>query len=355
MRKIRVLVIDDSAFMRKIIKDMLSYSDKIEVVGIGKNGLEAIELNKELQPDVITLDIEMPIMNGVDALKQIVKDRKVHVIMFSSLTKKDTDITMETLQQGAYDFITKPSSILKVNTDDIRIELISKVESTEKSNLSNIFAKSSINTNRRREPKTTSRMGTKSTNGNIKKIIAIGTSTGGPKALQEVMPYIPANIEGPVLIVQHMPPGFTKSLAERLNNMSDIRIKEAEDGDILKNGCGYLAPGDRHLKIEKNGENYIISLDDGEKVSGHKPSVDAMFHSLAKLSIPKVGVIMTGMGSDGAEGLKEIRNKGGYVIGQDESTCIVYGMPKAAEKLNAINKVVELTKISQEIVKAMEV
>lgn len=354
--KIKVLVVDDSAFMRKVIADMISSDETLEVVGVAKNGEEALQMIVKFKPDVVTMDVEMPKMDGLTALKQIMEVNPMPVIMLSSLTTNGAVETLKALDYGAFDFITKPTSLIKVSTPEIRDELINMIKIASRTKVktpsqSVVKPRPSIPITPRTEKTEAPTGKTK-----FKKIIAIGTSTGGPRALQDVVPFIPKDIDAGILIVQHMPPGFTKSLAERLDHMSQITVKEAEDGDIMRAGCAYLAPGDSHIKVTKQSGQYVIKLDNGERVSGHKPSVDAMMYSIANLNESNViGVIMTGMGADGAEGLKKVKEAKGYVIAQDEESCVVFGMPKSTIKLGVVDKVVSLTHIASEIVKAMEV
>lgn len=353
--KKKVLVVDDSAFMRKVITDMINSSSDLTVIGSAKDGEDALVKIKELSPDLVTMDIEMPKMDGLTALKKIMTEMPLPVIMLSSLTKQGAQETLKALDLGAMDFITKPSSLIKVSAPEVKEELISKLIAASKAKLS--VAQHMVS----HMPKATESAGYtpyKQVEGktNFKKIIAIGTSTGGPRALQDVIPFIPKDIDAGVLIVQHMPPGFTKSLADRLNSMSQIGVKEAEDGDVIKAGWAYLAPGDSHLKVYKQSGKYVIKLDNGERVTGHRPSVDAMMYSIAELNEKNViGVIMTGMGADGAEGMKAVKKNSGYVIAQDEDSCVVFGMPKSTIKLGVVDKVVDLSNIANEIVKAMEV
>ncbi|GAB6109212.1 protein-glutamate methylesterase/protein-glutamine glutaminase [Fusibacter bizertensis] len=355
--KIKVLVVDDSAFMRKVIADMISSDDGMEVVGTAKNGEEALQLIVSLKPAVVTMDIEMPKMDGLTALKQIMEVSPMPVIMLSSLTTNGAVETLKALDYGAFDFITKPTSLIKVSTPEVREELLNKIRIASRTKVN----KPSIIERRVRptaviqnnDQSRTKNLGLKT---KFKKLIAIGTSTGGPRALQDVIPYIPRDIDAGILIVQHMPPGFTKSLAERLDGMSQIQVKEAEDGDVISAGVAYLAPGDSHVKVTKQAGQYVIKLDNGERVSGHKPSVDAMMYSIADLNERDViGVIMTGMGADGADGLSRVKANHGYIIAQDEESCVVFGMPKSTIKLGVVDKVVSLNNIANEIVKAMEV
>jgi len=355
MKKINVLVVDDSAFIRKMIKDILAMDEEIEVVDVAKNGKEAIEKLMTNKIDVITLDVEMPIMDGIATLKKIMEDNPTPVVMLSSLTKSGADLTIQALDVGAVDFVTKPSNIFKINDDEIKSLIIDKIKIASRIRVSKKrYAKKEISvTNNEFKLEKNVNLG----NEIVEEIVAIGTSTGGPRALQEVIPYIAQNINAPIVIVQHMPPGFTKSLAERLNNISKILVKEAEYGEVLKNGVAYIAPGDRHIKFKKEGKYIKIILDDGEKVSGHKPSVDAMFLSLYEINFKKiVAIVMTGMGSDGTKGLKKLKEKNGVIsIAEDESTCVVFGMPKSVINLGIIDKVIPLNLISKEINKIMGV
>lgn len=361
MKIIKVLVVDDSSFMRKIISDIINSDPELEVIETARNGKEAIEKITIHKPDVITMDVEMPVLDGLSALEEIMKNNPTPVIMLSTLTKEGADATMRALELGAVDFITKPSSIFKVNTEDMRLELIAQLKMASKVIMKKKFAKpiGEINKGKtetkKRDIEPKSRI-LKSGSKGRHKIIAIGTSTGGPKALQYVIPKLPADLNASVLIVQHMPPGFTKSLAERMDSMSQVKVKEAEDLDELEVGCVYIAPGNYHMRLKKENNKFIIRLGDDGAVTGHKPSVDAMMDSIAELKIDNViGVIMTGMGSDGAKGLNNLKRNNNYVIAQDEETCVVFGMPGSTIKLGAVDKIVSLEEISNEIIKAMGV
>jgi len=350
---IKVLIVDDSAFMRKLISEIVNSSDKLETVGTAKNGKEALAMIETLKPDVITMDVEMPVMNGQIALEKIMASNPLPVVMLSAVTKEGADSTMRALDAGAVDFITKPGSIFKVKEDKIQKDIIDKIIIASRVNVKkNSYladVKKSINSenvNKIRKVK----------KGKLSKIIAIGTSTGGPRALQHVIPKIPGDINAAILVVQHMPPGFTKSLSERLNNISELEVKESEGNEELLPGVVYIAPGDKHLKIKKIGGKFFTYLDDGNLVSGHKPSVDAMFNSINENNIKNaIGVIMTGMGKDGAKEMKVLSENKNYTIAQDEDSCVVFGMPKSAINMGAVSEVVELDKIANSIIKAMEV
>lgn len=346
---IKVLVVDDSAFMRKVISDILSSDAGITVIDTAKNGLEAIEKAKSLKPDVITLDVEMPVMNGLECLKEILKSRQVPVVMLSGLTKDGADSTIQALEAGAIDFITKPVNLFEMGGEGKKQELIEKVKIAKNA----IKARSHLRTKLPVKPKSSVEKSR-----NIKYIVAIGTSTGGPKALQDVIPCIPGNVPAAFLVVQHMPPGFTKSLAERLNSISEVTVKEAEDFDEVKPGYVYIAPGDYHMLVEKCSNNDLkIRLSHEQQVSGHRPSVNVMMESLSKTCLTNViGVIMTGMGGDGSEGIKKLKiNNKGYIIAQDEKSCVVYGMPKVAVQTGMVDAVVPLKEITNEIMKIVGV
>ncbi len=378
--KIRVLVVDDSAFMRKVITDMIHKQSNIEVVDTAKNGAEAIDKIKLHKPDVVTLDIEMPVMDGLTALEKIMDQDPLPVIMLSSLTKEGADATIRSLELGAVDFITKPSSVFKINTEDVKNELTSKIVMASKVSMKSKGLKKLIENKKEKEESTTKSYTSTNVSSNtdrgkttlssndtsykkaiggnrIDKIVAIGTSTGGPRALQSVIPRIPGNINASFIVVQHMPPGFTKSLAERMNTLSELSVKEAEHGDVLRQGWVYIAPGDYHLKLKKVSGEWTIQLSQDDLVSGHRPSVDAMMYSIADQGIPNVvGVIMTGMGADGAKGLARVKKEAnGFVIAQDEESCVVFGMPKSTIQLGVVDRVVTLNDIANEIVRAVGV
>lgn len=373
MNKLKILVVDDSFFMRKVLSDIINENDNFEVIGTARNGQEALQRIKDVNPDVVTMDIEMPIMDGLTALKIIMKEIPVPVLMLSGLTKEGADATIKALDLGAVDFIPKPGNIFKVNVDEMKDEIYKKINiaakvklKTKQQAMQQIV--SSINDDKVEIPRVRKKISpqkviSKSSSidkgkrsSKITKLVAIGTSTGGPRALQNVISDLPKDMDSPVVVVQHMPPSFTKSLAERLDSISNLRVKEAEDNDVLENGCVYIAPGGRHIKLEKKSNVYRIKLDDGPKVSGHKPSVDVMFSSVSEINELKIcGVILTGMGSDGANGLCDLKKKQGYIIAQDEASCVVFGMPKSAINKGIVDKVVPLAEISKEIIDFVEV
>ncbi|BDU50126.1 protein-glutamate methylesterase/protein-glutamine glutaminase [Haliovirga abyssi] len=350
---IKVLVVDDSIFMRNIISDMLAEEHDIEIVGKARNGKEAIRLNRELSPDVITLDVEMPVMNGLEALKEIMKDKPTKVIMVSSLTSEGAIETIEALENGAFDFVQKPSGTISLDIRTVKKDLLEKIRVSLKANIKILETsakdeKVKLSKFMFNKPKKT----VEKFHRNSNKIVAIGISTGGPKALQNIIPELPQNINAGILIVQHMPPKFTKSLADRLDLLSNIRVKEAEDGDEVVNGQAYIAPGNYHMVVKDERGKKIIRLNQEANYSGHRPSANVLFKSVAEIYKKEaVGVIMTGMGGDGAEYLKVMKENGAKTIGQSKDTCVVYGMPRVANELGAVDYVEDLMNIPQRIVK----
>ncbi|RSK27046.1 chemotaxis response regulator protein-glutamate methylesterase [Bacillus sp. HMF5848] len=358
-KKVKVLVVDDSAFMRKMITDFLSNDYRIEAIGTARNGNDAIDKIKQLQPDVVTLDVEMPIMNGLDALKIIMKETPLPVVMLSSTTKEGAENALLAMQLGAIDFIAKPSGPISLDLHKVKEDIIAKVILASTVNLKNVTPQKMEEKTAQTLPSLTSpmkRIRSRQGTSQSKKLIVIGTSTGGPRALQQVLTKIPANIDAPILIVQHMPPGFTKSLATRLDSLSNITIKEAENGEILQKGTAYIAPGGFHLKVKRVGSSLAVLTDQSDIRNGHRPSVDVMFESVSDLNdYEKIAVIMTGMGADGSEGLVKMK-QGGKVkaIAEAAETCVVFGMPKSAIATQLVDDVVPLDNISLAILKYVE-
>lgn len=350
---VKVLVVDDSAFMRKVISDILGSDEGIEVLDTARDGKEALLKVKELKPDVVTLDVEMPVMDGLSCLKEMLRTEQVAVIMLSSLTMEGAKSTLQALEDGAIDFITKPSNIFDIKGEEKRNELIEKVKMAR-----NIRKPVKEGTLRRARTDMVPKQSPSTfTSANGRFIVAIGTSTGGPKALQSVIPQIPGNVPAAFLVVQHMPPGFTKSLADRLNSMSEVTVKEAEDGETVRDGHVYIAPGDYHMLVENTGSGLKIRLSQSPPAGGHRPAVNVMMEALSNTGLTNIiGVIMTGMGGDGSEGLKLLKSiNRAYNIAQDEKTCVVYGMPKVAVQTGAVDAVVPLHEITGHIMKIMGV
>lgn len=372
-RKKKILVVDDSAFMRKLISDLLNNHSKMEVVGTARNGKDALEKIKTLKPDVITLDVEMPIMDGIEALQEIMKQYPMPVVMLSSTTKTGAENTMLAMEYGAVDFIAKPGGAISLNLYDVKDEIIEKVyaaSNVQVSKLKRIYPSKKVHQEsvKKEETGRKSQSVTKiptietpqpKEKGSLKKFsskgklfVMIGTSTGGPRALQEVLTKLPANMPAPILVVQHMPPGFTKSLADRLNGLCDIRVKEAENGEPLENGTAYIAPGGKHLKMKKLGTSYYVHLDDVEPPrTGHRPSVNVLFESAATMPNAKfLAIVMTGMGNDGMEGTALLKSKCETItVAESAETSVVYGMPRAIVDKGLADEVIKLTDIANVI------
>jgi two-component system chemotaxis response regulator CheB len=346
MPRIRVLVVDDSALMRKIISDMLVSSPDIEVIGKANNGKDAIEKVGRLKPDVVTMDIEMPVLDGLQTLGYIMSECPTPVIMLSA--ENSEDVTITAFQYGAVDFIQKPSGGIRVDIAVIKDELIKKVKAAAGVKTSNLVFLEEKKLNEKPEPE-------KVKYAKTRKIVIIGTSTGGPRALQQVIPLLPRALNAAVLVVQHMPPGFTKSLADRLNKQSMINVREAREGDLVEPGAILIAPGDYHMIVKQQKREgrtiEVISLNRDEKVQGVRPSVDVLLNSVAQIyGEDALGVILTGMGSDGSMGIRKIKNAGGIVIAEDESTCVVYGMPKVIIEQKMADYILPIDKIAKRIV-----
>jgi len=351
MEKIRILIVDDSAFMRKSLSIMLSSDPDIEIVDTARDGLDGYEKAVRLKPDIVTLDIEMPRMDGLTALKKIMKDAPTSVIMVSSLTTEGAEATLTAMEAGAVDFIAKEMSFVSVNIAGIKAELIGKVKAIVKqkrfkSRLSRIHKATQLG-----KPVPSAAAPHAATKGKLPKFgykaIALGISTGGPLSLQKVIPVLSDKIKIPIFVVQHMPPKFTKSLADRLNNMSKVSVKEAENGEPVKGGTVYIAPGGFHLNLKSGiGNEKRIVITEEPSNTLHRPSVDVMMSSVIKeYGKHTLGVIMTGMGHDGTEGIKELKRLGGYCLAQDESTCVVYGMPKSVVDLGLVDQIAPLERI----------
>lgn len=333
-QKIRTLVVDDSALMRAMIPAMLQKSPDIEVVGTASNPYVARDMIKELSPDVITLDVEMPKMDGISFLEKIMSLRPTPVVMVSSLTQEGADTTLKALEIGAVDFVAKPLADLERAMPQLAQELIVKVK---------MAARAPVRARARRPAGSATPIQTNFQT--TETIVAIGASTGGVEVLGGLLAAMPANAPATV-IAQHMPEHFTRQFSERLNGRSSAAINEAVDGQVLKPGTVAIAPGGRHLTVVRSGADYVCKLTDDDPVSGHRPSVDVLFSSVANAcGSNAVGVILTGMGKDGAQGLLDMRKAGASTLGQDEATSLVYGMPKAAFELGAVERQVAEDKV----------
>jgi len=343
-RKIKVLIVDDSTFARLSISHRIQADNGIEVIGFAHDGLEAMDKIKELKPDVITMDVEMPHMDGLTALKRIMLESPRPVIMLSSLTGKGTATTLRALESGAVDFFLKPSITTPAGASESAIELIEKIKmaATSRAPAPVILPK----------PQSRNEVVKKDTPGNpARRVVVIGSSTGGPRALYQVIPSLPAEISAAVLIIQHMPPGFTRAMAARLDELSAFEIKEAEAGDVLTENRGFIAPGGYHMVVTPERK---IGLNREPPVWGVRPSVDVSMESVAAVYGGRtVGVVLTGMGCDGTKGTGRLRSAGGKVLAEDASTCVVYGMPRSVYESGYANAVLPLPEIAPAIVKML--
>ncbi len=342
MAKTRVLVVDDSAFMRKIIPDMLNEDPDIEVIATAKDGKDAFKKTMELNPDVITLDVEMPGLDGLHTLGYIMSEKPTPVIMLSAYTPKGADITIKALQYGAVDFVCKPSGEISLDIKKIQSELTEKIKAAKNIDLSKVAFILPEDAGIKQQEKEIQQ------NNDIMVIIA--TSTGGPRALTEVIPRIPRNLPASYLIIQHMSEGFTKTLADRLNSVSLIHVKEAVHGEVIKAGTGYVAPGNYHMEICKTGTDYRIELNQKPTRLGVRPSADMTFFSAAKIFEGKLlGVVLTGMGKDGTAGVEKIREKNAKIIVQNKETSVIYGMPKSVVDRGLADSVLPINQIADTI------
>ena len=342
-KMIKVLIVDDSALIRKILTRILDSDHDIIVVGAARDPLEAREMIKQLNPDVLTLDVEMPHMDGLSFLEKLMALRPMPVIMVSTRTERGAETTFRALELGAVDFVAKPTTGLGTGLDTLREEIVTKVKAAAHVR-PRAFRQATLKQSPSRSGATGHQAG--------RLVIAIGASTGGVVALQQILQGMTSPCPG-ILITQHMPPGYTNRLAHRLNNLGTLQVVEAREGLAVLPDHVYIAPGGVHLELGKRSGTYVCRLHDGPPVSGHKPSVDILFQSVAAhAGNAALGVILTGMGRDGADGLLKVRNAGGRTFGQDEQSCVVYGMPKAAKMIGAVCVERPVDKLASEIMKA---
>jgi len=338
---IRVLIVDDSATARAVLREILESDPAIEVVATASDAYVARDKIVELKPDVVCLDVEMPRMDGITFLKRLMHYMPVPVVMVSSLTQNGARTTLEALEAGAVDFVGKPHSHIYDGVETMREELLSKIKMASRVRV------------RQRALETIQQANTTSLAETTNKILAIGASTGGTEALKDVLMGLPRNAPG-TIIVQHMPSNFTGPFAERLNGLCAMEVREARNGDSITPGVALIAPGDYHMVVRRSGARYYVEIGSGEKVSGHRPSADVLFNSVAKIAgVNAIGVILTGMGGDGARGLLAMRNAGSRTIGQDEASCIVYGMPKVAYDIGAVERQLPLQNIAKGILELL--
>lgn len=343
--KTKVLIIDDSAVARMIFTELLSKDHRVEVVGVASDPIIARQKIQRLSPDVLTLDVEMPRMDGLTFLAELMESNPMPVVMVSSLTEKGGETTLKALELGAVDFVTKPKIDVTEELPNIAKEIIEK-----------IVVASNVHVRRRSPIKTPSKrlgpevmvkkpIATGAMIQTTETVVAIGASTGGTEAIKDVLVQLPADVPG-IVIVQHMPEKFTRLFADRINTLCSIDVREAKDGDRVIRGHALIAPGNTHMLLKRSGAEYYVEVKDGPRVNRHRPSVDVLFRSAAKYAGKNaIGVILTGMGNDGALGLKEMRDAGAFTIAQDEKSCIVFGMPKEAIKMGGADKIVSLPNI----------
>ncbi|MGC2256725.1 MAG: chemotaxis response regulator protein-glutamate methylesterase [Candidatus Sulfotelmatobacter sp.] len=345
---IRVLIVDDSAFMRTAISRMIASDPNISIVGTAASGMEALEKIPTLNPDVITLDVQMPGLDGLETLSRIMAEFPRPVIMVSSLTLKDAETTFSALAAGAFDYVPKELSSASLNILHLQNDLIAKIKAAAASGL----RRAAVIAPRKLARAASNPMRDASLSAPA--IVAIGVSTGGPKALQEILPLLPADLPLPILIVQHMPAGFTEPFARRLDSLCAVAVCEAKHGRVIQPGVVYIAPAGTHLTVDRGSSRTTLCLSNKPENQLHTPSVDVLMHSVASaFRSLAMGIIMTGMGLDGAQGMKAIHGEGGFTVGQDEPSCTVYGMPRACAELGILDRVVPLAEIPHEILHAM--
>lgn len=362
MPVIRVVVVDDSALVRSLLKAMIDAQPDMRCVGAATDPYMARELIRSLNPDVITLDIEMPRMDGLDFLEKLMRLRPMPVVMVSTLTERGAQTTLRALELGAVDFVAKPRLGVAQGLQEMAVQITEKIRVAARARIARRPASGAVSTHSTAGSRPGVGVGLTSgapplvkvlpaafSRVSTEKIVAIGASTGGTEALREVLAVLPADSPA-VLVTQHMPPGFTRGFADRLNGVCRMRVKEAEDGERVLPGHVYIAPGGRHLAVTRNGANYMVQVTDGPPVNRHKPSVDVLFRSVAQQVGPNaLGVMLTGMGRDGADAMRAMRDAGAYNLAQDEASCVVFGMPREAIAAGAVNQVLPLKEIGPQL------
>jgi len=359
--KKNILVVDDSALMRRVICDIINSDSNFQAKDTCRDGLEAYEKLKSTSYDGVVLDVNMPRMDGLQLLEKLQQESiKANVIMVSTLTTKDADVTMLALERGAIDFVTKPTAIAEATGEEFKKEVLSVLNAVLNSRLYSRTTTSTSETTTKQVSPSSVRPTVSNNFKRLKavsgsnKLVALACSTGGPKALQSVIPYLPKNLDAPMVLVQHMPAGFTKSMADRLNEVSEIAVKEAADGDKLEKGHIYVAPGGKHMEVVKCPDgSHKISINDMPAIGGLKPCANITYDSLSKCGFDEVVcVVLTGMGADGTNGILSLgHHKPIHVISQNAETCVVYGMPKAIEESGVVDEVVPLEKVAETITK----
>ncbi len=353
--KKNILVVDDSALMRRLICDIINTDSTFQATDVCKDGLEAYERLKTTSYDAVILDVNMPRMDGLELLAKLQQEKiNATIIMVSTLTVKDADITIRAMELGAIDFVTKPGNIIEAKGEDFKGRLLRVLKAVVRSDT----AKNILSTGAKGPEKPAAvkavQLPRKPSGKGGNRLVALACSTGGPKALQSVIPYLPANMDAPMVLVQHMPVGFTKSMADRLNETSKIAVKEAEEGEVLEKGCVYIAPGGKHMEVQKKPDGrHVVHLNDAPAIGGLRPCANVTYESLRSSGYDEiVCVVLTGMGADGTGGILSLKQKKRiHVIAQDAQSCVVYGMPKAIAEAGAVDEVVPLTEVAQTIIK----
>ena len=349
VKKIRVLVVDDSALVRGLLAEIINRQKDMECIGSANDPLIAREMIRELSPDVITLDVEMPRMDGIEFLGRLMRLRPMPVIMISTLTARGAEITMRALELGAVDFVSKPRVGVADGLIELSSQIVEKVRIAAAAHIKRVVIAPFVSSVMR---VSTGALGPITIFGRIstEKLICIGASTGGTEAIKEVLMHLPADSPG-IVITQHMPPGFTTSFAARLNSLCQINVQEAVNGERILPGHAYIAPGGKQFRVDRNGANYVAIVEDGELVNRHKPSVEVLFQSIAGVvGRNAYGIMLTGMGSDGAKAMREMKDAGSYNYVQDEASCIVFGMPREAISHGAANEILPLAAIAPALV-----
>ncbi len=352
---VKLLIVDDSAFMRNALSTMLSSDPEIKIVGTARDGLEAIEKIESLKPDIVTMDVEMPRMDGIAALRHIMETNPLPVIMVSSIATEGAKVTLDALDLGAVDFIPKNLSELSINIVKIKEILIDKIKHIARKGLVKKQVRPPGRAAAPRMSELPTHMPLRTTGERRVGILSIGTSTGGPKALQEIIPRLPKEFPAPIVIAQHMPPNFTGPFAERLNQLSRIEVREAKEGELLKPGVALIAPGWGHMRVKRvRGIETVVTISENKEDFIYRPSVDALRGSVAEYFPGRaLGVILTGMGNDGLKGMISLKKTGGRIFAQDEESCVVYGMPKAVVDAGIADKVLSLEEMAGEIINSV--
>jgi two-component system, chemotaxis family, protein-glutamate methylesterase/glutaminase len=344
---VKVLVVDDSALVRSLLAEIIRSDPGLQLVGLAPDAYVARDLVKQFSPDVITLDIEMPRMDGLSFLEKLMTARPTPVVMISTLTEAGAEATLQALELGAVDFIPKPKLGIAAGIEAYRELILEKIHQAARVRVATL--------RRKQAPRVGGeKLAVRQLSG-TEKIIAIGASTGGTEAIKDVLMQLPPNVPG-IVITQHMPPGFTRSFAQRLDRLTKLHVVEAAGGERILPGHAYLAPGNFHLLVERSGADYVVKLSDGDPVHRHRPAVDVMMKSVARAGGKNVlGVLLTGMGKDGAQGMSDIRSQGGYTLAQDEASCVVYGMPREAVLMGAVDAIVSLDKMGEALLDKLKI